>query len=217
MTNADYTALVLVVDRSGSMQTIAEATEEALREFLNGQKALPGRFTLDTVFFDDQYEERAVLADPKQEEIDLSIHPRGMTALYDAVGRKIDTFGQKLAEMDEKDRPGSILFVIATDGHENTSKEITLPALAARIKKQKDEFGWHFTFIGANQDAVLTAKSFNIGEEHAITFQANQEGTKSVIGSLGAYTTAVRGGVAAAYSPDDRKAAMGDESVGARS
>lgn len=205
---SDYTALVLIVDRSGSMYSIAKATQDALEEFINGQKALPGKFTVDSVFFDDEYEERAVMVNPKKEKLDLSIEPRGMTAMYDAIGKKLNSFSTELSKLDPKRRPSKVLVAIATDGMENASREYRQAAVAALIKEKQDLHGWNFTFLAANQDAVLTAKGLNIGAESAITYNASPAGMSNVIGSLNTYTSSVRSGVAASYSAADREAAM---------
>jgi hypothetical protein len=204
----NLTSIVLVADRSGSMSSIAGATEDALKEFVNGQKVLPGDFTIDTVFFDDRYEERANFVDPKVTELNLSIHPRGMTALYDAIGKKINSFTEKLQGMPKSQRPNQVLFVIATDGMENASSEFDQPTIANLIKKQQELEEWKFTFIGANQDAVLTAKGLNIDADSAITFNASDVGAASVIRSLGNYASSVRLGAAASYSDEDRSEAL---------
>lgn len=207
MTNPDYTALVLVIDRSGSMHSIAAATQDALEEYLNGQSQLDGKLTVDTVFFDNKIEERDHLAEAK--DVDLSLKPRGATSLLDAIGSKINSFGQALAEMSEEDRPGKVLFVIATDGQENSSTEFTGDDISKMIKTQQDEFSWKFVFIGANQDAVQTAKSMNIAAADSITYDASNLGTQSVVGALRGYTTQYRAGEkAAAFSDSDRVAAM---------
>jgi hypothetical protein len=198
-------AVVLVADRSGSMDRIATATQDALEEFVNKQKAQPGGFTVDTVFYDDQYEERAVMVDPRVTDLDLAIHPRGMTAMYDAIGRKINSFAANLEKLEEK--PDKILFVIATDGLENASKEYTQKSVAALIKSKQDE-GWDFTFIGANQDAVLTARGLNIAEKDSITCAADEKGAKSGIDAMSGYTTNIRLGKVAEYSAKDREEAI---------
>lgn len=208
MAKKDYTAIVLVVDRSGSMSSIAQATQEALTEFVNGQKAVEGDFTIDTVYFDDQYEERATLVNPKKEELDLSINPRGMTALYDAVGRKINSFKGAIDKLPASKRPEQVLFVIATDGHENASQEYRAETIRDLIKHQQEIEEWKFTFIGANQDAVLTAQTLNIAAQDAITFNASEMGTKSVIGSLGKYAGNLRSAKVASYDAEDRSKAM---------
>lgn len=208
MTKKNYTALVLVVDRSGSMASIAKATQGALEEFLNEQIKLPGTITVDTVFFDTEVENRASFVNPKRKKPDLSIEPRGMTALYDAVGLKIDSFGRELEALPEEKRPEKVIFVIATDGEENSSREITQAALAERIKHQKEVYKWDFTFIGANQDAVLTASKLNIDAGSAITFDASEAGAQNVLRSMSTYVGASRSGLKASYSDEDRKAAV---------
>ncbi len=208
MTKQDYTAVVLVVDRSGSMQSISATVQGALEEFVNAQLAEDGTLTIDTVFFDDRVENRASFVDPSKEKLDLTLQPRGMTALFDAVGTKVDSFGQALANLSEDERPSKVIFVIATDGAENSSKEYTQQALAEKIKHQQDAYGWDFTFIGANQDAVLTAKGLNIPMGSAITFDANAGGAESVLRSMSTYVASARKGFAAGYSDSDRDGAV---------
>jgi len=208
MTNPDYTAVVLVVDRSGSMNRIASTVQDALEEFVNAQLQEPGKLTIDTVFFDDQVENRAVFVNPAEVKLDLTLNPRGMTALSDAVGTKIETFGQALSSLSEDERPHKVIFVIATDGIENASKEFTKADVAEKIQHQRDTYGWDFTFIGANQDAILAAQDFNIPMGSAITFNANDGGTESVLRSMSTYVSASRQGFAAGYSAEDRIAAV---------
>lgn len=213
MTKKNYTAVVLVVDRSGSMSTIAGSVQEALEEFVSKQVHEPGELTIDTVFFDDNLEERAHLVNPKNETLDLAVNPRGMTALYDAVGVKIRTFTEAIKSMKKSERPSKVIFVIATDGHENSSREFTQEALAKLIGDQRTEHGWDFTFIGANQDAILTAKTLNISEDSAITFEASNAGVDAVLRGMSGYVAASRSGVKAAYSAEVRAQSMAkDES-----
>lgn len=213
MTKEDYTAVVLVVDRSGSMSDIAGSVQEALEEFVGKQIHEPGELTIDTLFFDDKIEERAHLVDPKKESLDLAVNPRGMTALYDAVGLKIRSFGEVLSAMDEEDRPHKVIFVIATDGHENSSREFTQEALAKLIGDQREKYGWDFTFIGANQDAILTAKTLNIPEGSAITFEASATGVDAVLRGMSGYVAAKRAGAPAAYSEEVRAQSMAKDAT----
>lgn len=219
MTKKDYTAIVLVVDRSGSMARIAQATQSALEEFVGVQKQEPGAITVDTVFFDSTIEDRAHLVNPNEDELDLAIHPRGMTALYDAVGSKITSFGKVLAALDESERPEKVIFVIATDGLENVSTDYTQAKVAELIKVQKEEYQWDFTFIAANQDAILTGAGLNIPAESSITFDASEAGVSSVLRSMNAYVSKSRSGLAASYSEADRDEALKseDKSTGKRS
>lgn len=201
------TSIVLVIDRSGSMSSIEKATQDALEEFVNSQLEIDGDLLIDTVFFDDNYEERAVDVDPKVEKLDLSLTPRGMTAMHDAIGRKITSFSEKLEKAESK--PEVILFVIATDGLENASKEYTAE-INSKLIKEKQKDGWNFTFIGANQDAVETAATLNISKDDAITFTASNTGIKSVVDSMSTYSGLLRSARTAAYSDEDRKNALKD-------
>jgi len=83
--------------------------------------------------------------------------PRGMTALLDAVGRAINETGERLAKMAESDRPSLVIFVVMTDGHENSSKEFNKSQIKEMVERQQNDYDWHFTFLGANQDAFAEA------------------------------------------------------------
>ena len=85
-----------------------------------------------------------------------------MTALLDAVGRAINETGERLAKLDEKDRPGLVVFVVMTDGLENSSSEFTKPQIKEMIERQQRQYQWHFTFLGANQDAFAEAAAMGI-------------------------------------------------------
>lgn len=85
-----------------------------------------------------------------------------MTALLDAVGRAINETGQRLAVMPEHERPGLVVFVIITDGQENSSHEFTKTQIKELIKHQQTKYAWQFTFLGANQDAFAEARSIGI-------------------------------------------------------
>ena len=113
------------------------------------------------VQFDTEYEflHRGV---PVQQVPPYRLVPRGMTALLDAVGRAINETGERLAKMDETDRPGLVVFVVMTDGEENSSKEFSKDQVKQMITHQQEKYGWHFTFLGANQDAFAEAGALGI-------------------------------------------------------
>lgn len=213
MTNHDSTYIAVVLDRSGSMDSVKQATIDGFNEFLHQQKLQPGTARLYLAQFDDQYD---VLYDrPLNEAEKLNTYtysPRGMTALYDAIGKTISDLGKKLKETPEFDRPAKVLVAIITDGHENHSREFTQRQIADMVQHQKDKYAWDFVFIGANQDAVMTAKTFNISQDSALTYNSTSSGVQGMSVSLGNYTNAVRsssaGGASASFSKADRKRAM---------
>lgn len=148
----DYTDIILVVDRSGSMQAIQKDAEGGVNAFIQQQAQQPGTATLTLVQFDTDYEflHQGTPIDQVQE---YSLQPRGATALLDAVGRAINETGQRLANMDESERPSLVLFVVMTDGLENSSREFTKERIKETIEHQETKYSWHFTYLGANQDA----------------------------------------------------------------
>jgi hypothetical protein len=88
--------------------------------------------------------------------------PRGATALLDAVGRAINETEERLAKMENRDRPGFVIFVVTIDGHENSSKEFTKAEIKKMIERKQNESNWHFTFLGADQDVFDEAREMGI-------------------------------------------------------
>ena len=157
----DLTDITLVIDRSGSMQVIRHDAEGGVNAFVVDQAEQPGEALLTLVQFDTEYEfvHRGV---PIGQVPPYQLEPRGSTALLDAVGRAIIETGDRLAKMPEEDRPGLVVFVIVTDGEENSSKEFSKEKIKEMITHQQDKYGWQFTFLGANQDAFAEAGGLGI-------------------------------------------------------
>jgi len=206
----NYTQIAVILDRSGSMEAVRQATVEGFNEFFGTQKKQPGEADVLFVQFDDEYETRfdGKLADVPQLSVDNYI-PRGWTALLDAIGRTINTLGERLEKKPEGERPNAVIVAIMTDGHENMSKEFTQPKIAEMVKHQREKYNWDFIFVGANQDAVLEAQKFNISPDAAITYNANSQSVRAVTASLGTYTAQRRMAPMRkmAFSPEDRKKA----------
>jgi hypothetical protein len=175
MTKPNSSALAVVLDRSGSMESIREATIEGFNEFLAGQQAVPGEATLTLVQFDNEYEVRhqaAPLADVPPLTGETYV-PRGSTALLDAIGRTINSLGARLAKMPECDRPARVLFTIVTDGLENASQEFTRSQVFDMITHQRETYGWEFMFLAANQDAIATGRQYGIDPGLAASYAAS--------------------------------------------
>ena len=142
----DLTDITLVVDRSGSMDAIQGDAEGGVNTFITEQAKEPGEALLTLVQFDTEYEflHKGV---PIGEVPRYELHPRGATALLDAVGRAINETGERLAAMKEQDRPGLVIFVVMTDGLENSSKEFTKAQIKEMIERQQHDYNWQFTFL----------------------------------------------------------------------
>jgi hypothetical protein len=157
----DLTDITLVIDRSGSMASIRADAEGGINEFIRQQSLEPGDAVLTLVQFDTAYEfvHRGV---PLRGLPPFTLEPRGSTALLDAVGRAIHETGARLSALPEADRPNLVLFVVTTDGEENSSREYTKAQVKQMIEHQQTQYQWHFTFLGADQDAFAEAGGIGI-------------------------------------------------------
>lgn len=102
---------------------------------------------------------------------------RGSTALLDAVGKTINKIGNVQKHTTKDERAEQVMFVITTDGMENSSREFTYEKVRQMIEHQKSEYGWEFIFLGANIDAISTAERFGISKDRATNYNADSEGT----------------------------------------
>ena len=182
--NTNLTQIAIVLDRSGSMGSVVRPTIDSFNEFIALQKHEPGEARLMLVQFDQEYQ--FLYNKPLKEVEDLNTKtfvPRGSTALLDAIGRTIDDLGKQLDAMPQNERPGRVVVAIITDGGENASKDYgdyQYPArVAAMVDHQQKKYNWRFVFLGANQDAILTARGLNIGAGQALTYTASAAGTAS--------------------------------------
>ena len=97
-------------------------------------------------------------------------------ALLDAVGRAIHETGARLSVMEETQRPGLVVFVIVTDGAENSSKEFTREKIRQMIEHQQSVYKWQFTFLAANQDAFAEGSTLGIAQAGIANFTAANVG-----------------------------------------
>jgi len=172
----DLTDITMVVDRSGSMSSIRTDAEGGINTFIRSQKTATGEAFLTLVQFDNEYE-FVHSGVPIHSVRGYQLIPRGSTALLDAVGRAINETGARLAAMEESQRPGLVLFVIVTDGEENSSKEFTLEQIRTMIEHQQSVYSWQFTFLAANQDAFAAGQSMGIGQSGIAGFVADRIGS----------------------------------------
>ena len=89
-------------------------------------------------------------------------YARGCTALLDAMGGAIHHIGN--VHKYSKEEIGKTLFIIITDGLENSSKRYTYVTIKQMVERQKEKYGWEFIFIGANMDVIQEANKFGIDQ-----------------------------------------------------
>lgn len=174
------TELVFILDKSGSMAGLEADTIGGFNSMLQKQKGLDGECRITTVLFDNNYE---LLHDRTDIRAVSPITEKeyfvgGSTALLDAIGRTIHKIGNAQRHTADEYRAESVLFVIITDGAENSSREYSSDKVKAQIERQRSKYGWEFIFLGANIDAVETAAGFGIGRDRAQSYHADSAGVK---------------------------------------
>lgn len=187
----DYTDIIVVLDRSGSMQSVKTDTIGGVNQFISDQQKVPGeaRWTLNQ--FDDQFEpvSAAVPIKDAKNLSDSTYVPRGNTALYGAIGRTIDEAGKRFAAMADHDRPEKVVVLIVTDGQENDShnnewsRAFTQAKIKEMIERQSSAYKWQFVYIGANQDAIFNAAAMGIAAGNALNYTSNAKGTRALYAS----------------------------------
>jgi hypothetical protein len=217
MTNPKLTYILGIIDHSGSMATIASDTQGGWNAFIEDQASKPGECRVSLVEFDSYYD--VVYANqPIHSVSPYTLRPRGSTALLDAIGRSVTELGKFLSELPERERPGSVNVVVLTDGYENASREWSPSRIKSLITQQQNVYNWDFTFLGANQDAVLTGTDYGFRADKSLTYAGEHvwNAFQSTSNSVGNYRGAVASGAtydsaiaSSVFTDEDREDAVG--------
>jgi uncharacterized protein YegL len=190
------TEIVFVLDRSGSMSGLEDSVIEGFNSFAMEQRKLNEKTSLTTILFDDRYE---ILHDGLALKFvppltNKQYFTRGVTALYDAIGKAISTVSNRASKKHK------VLFVINTDGMENASKEYTAGQIREMVKFREEHDDWKFIFLGANIDSF--AVGGNLGIVHSFNVQNTMDG---VAANYTAVSKTTRSFVASAGTQLDTK------------
>lgn len=216
------TDITVVLDESGSMADITNATLEGLNSYIKTQQNQPGDCVFSLTQF-NTFVREIVVATPIPIIAPLTretYRPSGGTALLDAIGQTIDRVGARLRALPESERPDKVVVVIVTDGEENASVEYISASWSLAIvkksqrvfdmiKHQTEAFKWEFVFLGANQDAIETAAGLGIARDASLTYVATNLGVETAFNSAGAYTSSLRSVGTAAFTAEDRASSVG--------
>ena len=177
--------IVAVLDRSGSMGTIVDASVSGFNEFLDVQKKLPGEAKISVVLFDDKYQVWQDDVDVKEcPPITAAIYaPNGMTALHDAIGKSLTALF--------KENPERAIVCILTDGYENASKEFNAGTTKSLIEKARKR-GWEVVYLAANQDAFSVGTQMGVSGSMTRSFVADAQGTQTAFTSTSALVSNYR-------------------------
>ncbi len=183
----NLTEMVFILDKSGSMSGLEKDTIGGFNAMINKQKKQDGEAFVTTILFDNESEtiHDRVPLDKIQPMTEDDYTVGGCTALIDAIGQAVEHISTIHKYAREEDIPEHTIFVITTDGMENASKKFDSKTVKKMIEKKKKKHGWEFLFIGANIDAVETAKHFGIDKNRAVNYKADARGTQVLYESVG--------------------------------
>ena len=128
-----------------------------------------------TILFDDKYEELNKRTNIKEVKklTNKDYFVRGTTALLDALGKSIEYMDESKAK--------KVMFIITTDGLENSSKKYTKEQIKEMILGHKD---WEFVYIGADIDSYQEASSIGIKQRNVSNYKKDKEGIYTMFKSV---------------------------------
>lgn len=187
------TEIIFVIDNSGSMAHLTGDTIGGFNGFIESQKALDGKATLTTILFNTSWK---IIHDG----VDIhEVKPLtksdyiagGGTAMLDAIGEIINKVQDRHDELGAE-KPEEVLFVITTDGEENSSRKFNKSQIEKMIKHQTNGHGWKFMFLGANMDAVKEAESIGISRDWSTNYAYDSKGVLDTFTAMSCTASAVR-------------------------
>jgi hypothetical protein len=184
----DYTHMTVILDRTGSMESIRDDTIGGFTTFLKKQKKEPGTATLTLVQFDSQDPYELIHRfKPIGEVPELNREtyvPRASTPLLDALGRGINDLEKSLSELKEEDCPSKVVLVVVTDGQENSSREFRKDQIEKMVKEKTEKNSWQFVFLSADLAALGDAQAVGIHADAMLLFAKNNKGSADAWTSL---------------------------------
>ena len=188
----NYTEIMFILDRSGSMSNMVEYTISGFNEFIEKQKQIDGECKVSLILFDDEYEEIYLSKNIYEvEKLTTAIYiPRGWTALNDAIAKGIKDLGVKLRKMSQHKRPSKVIVVVITDGQENRSKTYGgvegTQKIKDIIKHQEEKYNWNVILMGCSDLGLeQMAQTYNISSNHTYTFVRGAMGPQGPSGAIG--------------------------------
>lgn len=177
--------IICVIDRSGSMNHVREEAIGGFNDFLQKQKDDNTDDVLTFVQFDDKYEVICVRR-PLDQVKELTVEtfqPRGMTALYDAIGKTI----ANTSVWSEKE--DNTVMLILTDGHENTSREYTKEMVKSQIEHHEKNFGWNVIYVGPDVDAFDVGGGLGVYSGRIVPYNVSKVGTRTAYSDVSQVVT----------------------------
>lgn len=203
-TKALSTEIVVLLDRSGSMQSIKNDMVLGFDGFIADQRKQAGECRVTLVQFDTQGTDLVFEAKPLADVPGLVLDPRGGTPLLDAMGTTIGQVTDRLALTQGAARPDRVLFLVMTDGEENSSRTFTKAQIRDLVKERTAD-GWAISFLGANVDAFAEAGSLGIAASSSANFIPDSAGVAMAFNAISSSSKSYRCGAAYAVSNSDSR------------
>jgi uncharacterized protein YegL len=190
----DLTELVFILDKSGSMSGLEKDTIGGFNSLIEKQKNESGEAIVSTVLFSDKM-------DVIHDRIDIKDVPKltskeyfvsGCTALLDTVGFSINHIKHVQENLSDDEKPEKTLFIITTDGMENSSHEFNYQKIKKLIDEVKEKNKYEFIFLGANIDSEEEAAKLGIDKDQAVSYKNDESGVQLNYCALGDAITGLR-------------------------
>jgi len=182
----ERTHIICILDSSGSMSSIMGDSIGGFNNFLKEQRELPDEATITVALFDSHRNYQLLYDNVDIKEVkDITSkdwYPRGLTALYDAIGKTINADKARLARLGDE-APSKVLVCVVTDGLENDSKEYQISDIKKLIKGCEKQ-DWNFIYLAANQDAFDVGSGFGISGSNTYTYTATSAGVADMSATL---------------------------------
>ena len=180
--------IYILLDRSGSMESMRLDVIGGLNEFISQQKEAPGQARVTLVQFDSQDPQEVMLDAVRVSSVrpltSADFQPRGGTPLLDATGTLIErALGREATRKLAGKTQEEIVFVTITDGEENQSRRCSLE-MVRRLIDGATESGWNFVFMGAGLDAYQDAERLGYAAGSTQAWAADGDGAKKAWGSV---------------------------------
>lgn len=183
--------IICILDMSGSMNSIIEKARYGFNDFLKEQKNSGNDINFTLMFFNTTFYvpyKNVPINEVKKLKED-SYYAQGCTSLYDAIGISIDDYMDYLGDTPNEFRSDKTLFVILTDGEENSSKIYHKDLIKLMVTQMREEFKCEFIYLGANQDACYQAEIMGMDRSNAFNYEATNDGITVAYSNISKATT----------------------------
>lgn len=199
MSNKNYTAVLFVLDSSGSMDDDYEPMQEAFHMMLEEQaRKMAGFITVDVHYFEETVSWGEEDGDPLT--IDLSMYANGGTQIYNTTGAIVDRFEKRLKALPENNKPGHVVVIVMTDGDSNRATNDYGYNVKTQIERLTTQDKWDFAFVArTGVDVNTVASGLGIPKQNTVQERFTAQGIRSIADKLGAFISASRSGADAHF------------------